>query len=302
MEPASKDRLNRQLHPKGVGMTDIKQALLYVPTFPDAVPLGVLESAARLARTLNCRLTAEIPQIDGDPATWVPLFGIQPVEHVKMMESLAATSERNAGEAGTRLETICKGLGVTLDLRREFTTFYTPPTRLADLSRLHDLVILPAPQRGSVDHSALNATVFDGGRPVVALPPSGKPLRFLERVMVAWDFSKEAARAFSDAMPLIARARDVHVVTIKGEKGIKTSCSAADLENYLRAHNVNFRAASLAIGNETIAECLLRHAKEIDADLLVMGAYGHSRFRELVLGGATRGVLREPPLPVLFSH
>ena len=283
-------------------MADIKQALLYLPTFPDAVPLGVLDAAGKLARTLACRLTVEIPQLDGDPATWAPLFGVQPVEHAKMMQSLVATSERNAHDASRHLETICKGLGVILDLRREFTTFYAPPTRLADLSRLNDLVILPAPQRGSADHSALNTAVFDGGKPVVALPPDGKPLRFLERVMVAWDFSREAARALSDAMPLLTRARDVHVITIEGEKRISSSCGAADLENYLRAHKVNFRADSFVIGSETMAECLLRHAKDLDADLLVMGAYGHSRLRELVLGGATRGVLREPPLPVLFSH
>src|SRR6185312_13621385 len=109
-------------------------------------------------------------------------------------------------------------------------------------------------------------------------------------------------RAMADALPLLKRAREVHVVTVLGEKHVRTHATRSDLEKFLTAHGLHFSLHDTALGGDDIGPFLMDHAVAAGADLLVMGAYGHSRLREIVLGGATRAVLRDPILPVFLSH
>ena len=124
----------------------------------------------------------------------------------------------------------------------------------------------------------------------------------LERVVIAWDFSREAARALSDALPLLALAHEVRIVTVFGEKHVETTATTGDVEHFLARHRIKYSLNSISFEGNNIGRFLMDYAVGIDADLLVMGAYGHSRLREFVLGGATREILREPLLPVLLSH
>ena len=142
------------------------------------------------------------------------------------------------------------------------------------------------------------------GRPVLVVPFTGHFERLGARVLVGWDVSREAARAVGDAMPLLARAEAVTVLTIDAEQSPfgHGEIPGADIALYLARHGVKAevaRTVSVGIG---IGNTLLSRAADYEANLLVMGAYGHSRVRELLLGGVTRTVLTSMTLPVLMSH
>lgn len=282
----------------------IKQILLSLPTYPDAPPLQTLESAVQLAQLLEAKITAQIPQLSSDQTTWPAIIGTFPLDFPKLMDEAVVASERNAADLTAALTRLSAEFRNPLDLRRNLTTIYASPESLVDLARLHDLLILPVPEIDSFGRNYMEAAIFDTGRPTLLLP-SGEgcnPLRTLDLIVVAWDYSREAARALGDALPLLIRAKRVHILSIFGEKGIHTSCGSADLEKYLTAHRVKFVVADRTLTDGSVSELLASYAAETGADMLVMGAYGHSRFREFVLGGATRGMLSDPPLPVFLSH
>ena len=279
----------------------IRQTLLYVPTFPDPPAQTLLEGAVALASLLGSALTAKVSQLDSEPASWRPMMGAFVADYRQVMAEIAADSEKNAAKAGTALTALCRDRKVALDIRRGTVPFTMPGTGLVELARLHDLVLLPAPGPETLDYTLIHAAIFQSGRPVLFLP-SGRALMRVERVAVAWDFSREAARALKDALPLLRLANDLHIVSVTGEKDIAGAATAHDLEKFLRAHGLDFSFHREEKKFAPVAERLLDHATAIRADLLVMGAYGHSRFSEFVLGGATRGILHDPPLPVLLSH
>jgi len=123
-------------------------------------------------------------------------------------------------------------------------------------------------------------------------------------VLVGWDASREAARAVRDAMPLLARAEAVTVLTIDAEQSPfgHGEIPGADIALYLARHGVKAEVARTVSAGIGIGNTLLSRAADYEANLLVMGAYGHSRVRELLLGGTTRTVLTSMILPVLMSH
>ena len=120
--------------------------------------------------------------------------------------------------------------------------------------------------------------------------------------MVAWDYSREAARALADAMPILRRAKMVHIVSVTGEKAIRTTSVPSDLEKYLTAHKVNYAVEQISLKGSSVADCVMSLARGVNADILVMGAYGHSRLWEFIMGGATQGILSDTRLPILLSH
>jgi nucleotide-binding universal stress UspA family protein len=280
----------------------IRRTLLSIPTFSGAVPERVLESAATLSHLLGASLAAELPQLNSDPATWHVVIGAFPLDFPNLMNELVVKSEANAAASAHSLTQLCSEFGVVLDMRRSVTTPYASHSRLVDLARVHDLVILPVPEVDAFGPSCVQAVIFGSGRPVVLLPSHGKPLQWLDRIIVAWDWSREAARALSDALPLLALAREVHVVTVFGEKHIETSSVPADLEQFLAAHSAKYSLHQVELDGKSIGDVLMDYADGVNADLLVMGAYGHGRLREFVLGGATREILRDPKLPVFLVH
>jgi nucleotide-binding universal stress UspA family protein len=280
----------------------IKELFLVLPTYPDAPPEQALESAVFLARFLGARITASVPQLNSDPKTWPPSLGAWPVDLVGLMQEAVLQSERNAQHLADRLGKLAAQFEVPLDLRRNLTSLYATPKPTIDLARLHDMTIMSVPE--TADRGYVEAVLFDTGRATLLLPSSSnsKPLRKLETVLVAWDFSREAARALGDALPILARARRVHILSILGEKGIDTSCVPSDLGKYLEAHKVRYVLDERVLKDGSVGELISSCAAEFGADMIVMGAYGHSRLREFVLGGATAGMLSDPPLPVFLSH
>ena len=144
--------------------------------------------------------------------------------------------------------------------------------------------------------------VLAAGRPVLILPAVGKVATIGKRILIAWNPSREATRAVTDAIPLLQRADNVHVMAVNPKAGEHGSVPGADIGLYLARHGVRVdvktdHGAEIDVGNE-----LLSRAADLDADLIVMGGYGHSRLKEWVLGGATRTILESMTAPVLMSH
>ncbi len=168
----------------------------------------------------------------------------------------------------------------------------------AHRGRLADLIVVARPSAGS-DVTAdltLNAALYESGRPVLVAPAELRPV-IGRRIAVAWNDSAEAARALAGALPLLTAADQVWVVTADGGGEGETSCRAAVA--YLGYHGIAAETR-VVLGARAVGDALLDGCAE--ADLVVMGAYTHSRLRELILGGTTRYMLEESTLPLLMAH
>ena len=150
----------------------------------------------------------------------------------------------------------------------------------------------------------IDRLLLAAGRPILVVPLSGGKPQFA-RVLVAWDGGREAARAVNDALPLLERAEQVTVLAVRepeSDLGAHGETPCADICHHLARHGVKAKAAEARAEPGDAGNVLLTQAEDLGSDLIVMGAYGHSRLREIVLGGVTRMVLRHMPVPVLLSH
>jgi nucleotide-binding universal stress UspA family protein len=153
---------------------------------------------------------------------------------------------------------------------------------------------------GTETADLIEAVLFGSGRPVLIVPfrPGSTQLR---TALVAWDEGRPAARAVADALPLLALAERVEVVTVGDVRGDRTRDSR-HLVRHLARHGIEARMTNLVRNHGSVAGTLLAHAVDVQADLIVMGGYGHSRLREIVLGGTTRRILQTMMVPVLMAH
>ena len=191
--------------------------------------------------------------------------------------------------------------------RAEWRASQSEPAAAIRLSaRYADLVVAGQPEeqdegdlRGLADE-----LVFSAGRPVLFVPYAGHFPELGKRVLVAWDAGREAARAVTDALPLLQRAQTVEVCAFDPEKGRRDHGQqpGADVGLFLSRHGVKVSVARQSGARYDVGSQILSRAADIGADLIVMGAYGHARVREMVLGGATRTLLEAMTVPVLMSH
>jgi len=172
-------------------------------------------------------------------------------------------------------------------------------------ARFADLVVLPkpyGPDRGLADEAVLEAALFTGNAPVLVLPDAAQPRTF-RRAVVAWNQSAEAMGAIRSALPLLRQVDVCNVVVVDPPRhGPDRSDPGGMLCQMLSRHGVRPEVSVLAATMPRVADVIARHVADQNADLLVMGAYGHSRFREAILGGATRDMLETAPVPVLMHH
>jgi len=176
-------------------------------------------------------------------------------------------------------------------------------------ARYADLVVAgqPDPYAGDADEAVSGFPgdlVLSAGRPVLFVPYAGRFAKLGTRILVAWNTSREAARAVHDALPLLERAQRVDVVAFDPQRGGADHGErpGADIALYLARHGVKASAAQQRGAGIDVGAQILSRAADMEADLIVMGAYGHSRLRERVLGGATRTLLDSMTVPVLMSH
>jgi len=213
-------------------------------------------------------------------------------------------AEKLADQALARFEELAERAEITSrEQRRAEEDEYTG---LCLHARYADLVVLgqtvPGGEaQGGPTSDLPQHVVLHCGRPVLMVPAQGQFLDIGQRPVIAWNGSVEAARAVTAALPLLRRAGKVTVLMFASQGGAQPSEPGADIAQYLARHGLDVQVKVCAPASDA-GHAILSEAAKLQADLLVMGAYGHSRFREMILGGATRTVLSELPLPVLMTH
>lgn len=173
---------------------------------------------------------------------------------------------------------------------------------LAEHARQHDVTVMGCSRDGLLSERILfERVLFDSGRPIIVVPSDFQPSSPLAKIAIAWDDSAAASRALGDAKPLIL-GRSAVFLTIDGDKQFEGGVGRATLIETTKRRGMTATLASAARGDRDIGEALQAEAQALDAGLLVMGGYGHSTFRRIVLGSATGGILDALRMPVLMSH
>jgi nucleotide-binding universal stress UspA family protein len=173
-------------------------------------------------------------------------------------------------------------------------------------ARNADLVIVGQadPEHPPAGGPLVEDLLMTAGRPILIIPYVGHFETLGATVLVGWTNSREAARAVNDAIPLLAKAASVTVLSARpsGRKPATHDATGAEITRHLARHGIRAEAAQTVMTGGSASDVLLSYAADVSADLLVVGGYGHSRLRELVLGGVTRDLLHHMTLPVLMSH
>jgi nucleotide-binding universal stress UspA family protein len=236
-----------------------------------------------------------------EPVLAPSVMGGMPPE---IIEEQRAEGENAASALIAKFEEAVRRGGLSAESRMIPTSVAGAADLFGQIARRFDLSVVGQAEPDSVAPHALiiEAALFESGRPVLVVPYIQKePLR-LDRVIVCWDASRNAARAIADAMPLLERSKSIDVVVVATERPKSDELPGADIAQHLARHNLNIDLKRIVTGRTDVASTILSYAADVSADLIVMGGYGHSRLREFVLGGATRGILSAMTIPTLMSH
>lgn len=201
-----------------------------------------------------------------------------------------------------QLEALAVKSGVVADVLTVRCSAHTVPEEVANRARLHDLCVTSIGRHGLLSQRATaEFTLFNSGRPLIVVPPGTSSLS-IARVIVAWDGSRAAARAMAEALPILREAKEVLLVAFEDDKPLASRLSAQDVLTSLARRCVDARFVRAGRSEKPIGEAINAFCVEQDAGLLVMGGHGHSRFREFILGGATRAILEAPIVPTFMAH
>ncbi|MDX2201443.1 MAG: universal stress protein [Hyphomicrobiaceae bacterium] len=228
--------------------------------------------------------------------------------------SLVETGRRSFREEAERIKAAFEGAMAGCALNTEFRLIeqrlgYRDCGALAvEQARAADLVIA-SQEDPSWEYSAMlefpERLAVESGRPTLLIPTAGRFPTFASRVLVAWNGSRESARAVFDAVPMLQHAKAVNLLTItRGApaRGAEKVIEAAEIAASLGRHGIKCEVSTSIAVDIEVEDELLSRAADYSADLIVMGCYGHSRLREFVLGGASRAIFRTMTAPILMSH
>jgi len=281
----------------------IKDILLTLTSYPDPTSDASIEQALSLCAALHAHVTGLTFEAEFRmPATTSSLSNML-LDVPLMMAEEKEKSEANAKHVVETFRDTAARLGVPHAAIVEKCVTFRIADAIAEHSHLHDLTMIPLQAGYSVEQWYAETTIFGSGRPTIIVPAVKQPKTFaLNTVAVAWDFTRSAARALGDALPILQMAKHVRLVTIANDKKISDAHSPAELAQNLLRHGVGIELDIVDGKGRGAGEALAAYCRENKVDLLVMGGYGHSRLREFVMGGATRSMLDGPPVPVFLSH
>jgi nucleotide-binding universal stress UspA family protein len=260
-----------------------------------------LEFAFRLAQRFDARLDALLTLTHPETGSLYVMAGAAEflAAHERVSRERRESLERSFKAAAART-------GIAGDWR--VSTEY-PSDVVPEAAHFADLVIAgqwdPNDPDSFVANQFVEHLLLESGRPVLVVPYVGTFASIGSHVMLAWDQSREAARAAADAVPFFAAAKKTTIVTLGAPGGEPpgSRLPGADIGAAIARHGANVAVDDMpSVPSAAVGDTLLSRAADLGADLLVMGCYGHARWRELVLGGASRTVLKSMTMPVLMSH
>ncbi|TVR49293.1 MAG: universal stress protein [Rhodobacteraceae bacterium] len=261
----------------------------------------ILPAAMALAQREDAHLTACMLGVDMTPAGGF-YMGASPLLLQETLERAQADAEALEDRARRHLS------GQTLRWASEAAVvqFGGLPALVGLRARFSDLVVQAAPYGPDAPptrEAVIEAALFEGRAPVLVVPDGRLPDAFGRRILVAWNQSNEALNAIRRALPLLQAADQVVIAVVNPPvHSAERTDPGGLLTGWLARHGVRCEVSVLARTLPRISDILLRHMADTDASLLVMGAYGHSRLREAILGGATRHMLENARLPVFLAH
>jgi len=281
-------------------MMSYQSILVHVDSSPDCT--NRVELAALLAQRFNAHLT-------GLFMSWLPSFEVNMAE-VPFYDVTVAEreyAEKCASRAKETFDKVVQAFGIDqFEWRQQIIGRSIEVLCLN--ARYHDLVVLGQhnPER-SIDNlpkDFVPRVILGAGRPVLVVPYAGRFADVGQRTLVGWDAGREAARALTDALPLLKRAQRTMLQTFNSHQILSKQgeLPGGDIALYLARHDVLVELLGNIENVSDVGSQLLSTAMNVDADLMVMGAYGHSRLIELALGGATKTILESMTVPVLMAH
>ncbi len=274
-----------------------KSVMFYATVDSFAIDRGAAALSLELASSIEASLTAMLLNLDANAPTGLAGTGLPAGEDL-----FAQREARNRENADAFVDK-AGGRGVpaqaltAIDHSRGVLNF------IADHARLHDVVVTGSDSRGLMsDRLVAQDLLFHTGRPQVVVPADWSGPFGGGRIVCAWDNTPVAARALFAALDLIPAAQEVTLLVIGGEKAIHSSLDVEAAADLLARRGIAARGMRRELGGRSIGAAIQEEALGLGADLLAMGAYAHSRLRDLVLGGATLDVIGQTRLPVLLSH
>lgn len=220
------------------------------------------------------------------------------------IEAQRAESAKSAETAIAQFEAAAQRLGLSADHNMLPATVGGAADLFGRIARRFDVSIVgqTEPDRPAPEELIVESALFESGRPVVVVPYIQKQGLKLDRVLVCWDASRTATRAIADSLPFLTRAKTIDIIIVAGGRAKSDEIPGADIGQHLARHGLKIEVKRIVAPDIDVPNTILSYAADCSADFLVMGGYGHSRLREFVLGGATRGILSSMTVPVLMSH
>ena len=279
----------------------IKDILLSLTSYPIPTQRRAVEHAVALAEGLEARVRAVAFQVDVQSP--IGLYA-DPVGVSGILAADGRKSAHNASDLLEYFEKIAAARGVAHDCSPLVCRLHEIPERLVAEAQSCDIAIVSLREAETIELDIAESLIFGSGRPVLVLPqdPKRDMPTSLKHVAVAWDNSRPATRAIADALPFLREADEVRLFTVVDDKPIDRSPSVAKLARHLARHGVEIISEDVKCNGRAIGDVFNAYVVEHRSDLLVMGAYGHSRLREFILGGATQSMLGHPPTWILLSH
>lgn len=236
-----------------------------------------------------------------EPVLPPTLMGGIPAE---VITAQRAESEQAAQATIARFQDATNRAGIAFDSRMVSASLAGASDLFGRIARRFDLSVVgqAEPDKVAPEELIVEAALFESGRPVIVVPYIQRDGLKLDRVLVCWDAGRTAARALGDALPFLARAKSIDVVMVASERAKSDEIPGADIAHHLARHGLNIEVKRIVTGETDVPSTILSYAADVSADFIVMGGYGHSRLREFILGGATRGILTSMTVPALMSH
>jgi nucleotide-binding universal stress UspA family protein len=259
-----------------------------------------LDMAARLALLHDAHLTAL--HVDPAPYMQVDLMSTGVAPQVRQWQK---TVQKDKAEKVRKIvDDIGARHGIQIEWRRQEGSINDV---IVSQAAYADLVVVsqagnPLDLERPVDPSP-GMLVLSSGRPVLVVPNRASEFQVGKNILIAWKPCAEAVRAVHDALPLLKQARSVRIIEVTyGSEVGHRRLVGAEIARHLARHGVNVTAASMNESHSSDGATILAQAKEMEADLIVIGGYGHSRFREVVFGGVTSHILGQHHIPILMAH
>ncbi len=278
----------------------IKDILLTLTSFPTPTEARSIENAVAVAQNLRAQVLAISFEMD----IQLPI-GLY-TDPLGVSGIVAADTKKSADNARNLLgifETAARARGIVHNHSLLRCAPIEISKRLVQEARFRDITMIPLKEGDAAQQDIAELLLFESGRPILVFPDDSRregPTS-VGNVAVAWNNSRPSTRAVIDALPILQQATRVRVFSVIDGKPTEAK-GGTELASYLIRHNVDAIAENVKSNGQAIADVFGKYLSEHEIDLLVMGAYGHSRLREFILGGATRSILSHPPTWVLLSH